>query len=512
MENLSNKELTSLQKFSSASIIEKEDGTFVMSPVDTSSVYLSILSLNRNEIKDCSFESENQEKFYTFNTSMFNEFIEKYKQFGFKFADNIKQGQAGNISLSYLTITRDFKVINQSMFNIINKSKIVIVFTKDSNKYYKEVNSVDEWNDIVENKIKDFKPLRLFIKNVSPEECCTFYLKPINAYLNSIYKSTIDKFINENNLLDVKSKEIREKYEIDLSEYLQNVSNNNFLIKVNDSKIVKIYLVEKTHLLFPNEIDDVHFYDNFSFIKRVYRFLKESDLFERIDPLDLYSKYNQNDTIDPFVFFNRKEQKNIHNIIKNTIKTSKDVILNKSDESILKNLNSFKGEIFEVVLNRDNKYSIRIREKTKSNVSVSLFDRQHNRFDNLDNQVTWFTAINEGLSFEREKTLSIFYVEDFIKKLIDKGHKSISIELEKPIPKKDRRRGFLDFVVSSKFNDEIYGQVIEFKAVYNWEKSKSIYQEQADSYDITSEIIDKYNISKSYENMYSNEVSLINLI
>jgi hypothetical protein len=208
----------------------------------------------------------------------------------------------------------------------------------------------------------------------------------------------------------------------------------------------------------------------------------------------------------------RKEQKNIHNIIRNTIKTSKDVMLNKSDESILKSLSSFKGDIFDVVLNKDNKYSIRIREKNKSNVSVSLYDRSYNKFDNVDNQVTWFTAINEGLSFEREKTLSIFYVENFIKKLIDMCHENISVELEKPIPKKDGRRGFLDFVVKSTFNGDVYGQVKEFKAVYNWDGSKKMFQEQADSYDIISEIIDSYNISKSYDDFDHNEVSLINLI
>lgn len=512
MINLSNKELVYLQKFASASIIEKEDGTFVMSPVDTSSIYLSILSLNREEIKDCSFKFENQEKFYTFNTSMFNEFIEKYKQFGFKFADNIKQGQAGNISLSYLTIKRDSKIINQSMFNIIQKSKVVIVFIKDSNKYYKEINSIQDWDNTIKDEIKDFKPIRLFIRNVSPEECCTFYLKPINAYLNLVYKSLIDNFIEENNLINVKSKEIREKYGIDLSEYLQNVSNNNFLIKVDNNQIIKIYLVEKTHLFFTNEIDDVHFYDDYSFVKREYQLLKESDIFEKINPLDLYSKYNHNNNIDPFVFFNRKEQKNIHDIIKNTIKTSKDVIVNKSDESILKKLSLFEGNIFEVFSNRDNKYSIRIKDKNKSTISVSLFDRQYNRFDNFDNQVTWFTAINDGLSFEREKTLSVFYVENFVEKLIKNGHKNISIELEKPISKKDGRRGFLDFVVTSTLNDEIYGQVIEFKAVYNWENSKSIYQEQADNYDITSEIIDKYNIKNSYDNRDHLEVELLNLI
>jgi hypothetical protein len=492
--------------------IENEDGTYIVSPLDTSAIYLTILSLNREQIGVSGFTYPNQESFYTFNTSMFNEFIESNKPLGFKFADNIKQGQAGNISLAYKTISKDYKVINQSMYNIVKKSQIVVVLIKDSQKYYLEINNLSDWNDFIQNKIKESKPLRLFIRNVSPEECSTFYLKPINAHLNSVYKGLIDNFVLKNGLVELKSREIRETYKIDLTHYLENVSNNNFPVKVEDGQIKKIYLVEKTHLFFPNEVNAIHFYDNYSFIKREYQIKTSSPLFEIIDPILLFSEYFENSIIDPMVYFMRKQQIHIDTIIKNIIKTSKDVILNYSDVKILKRLGVFTGKIFDVVVNKEGKYTVRIKEKNSSSIQVSLYDRHYNRFDNVDNQVTWFTAINQGLSFEREKTLSIFHIEDFVKKLIKKGHTNITIELEKPINKKDGRKGFLDFVIKSTFDGDTYGQVQEFKAVYNWDSLKSIYQVQADNYDITQEIIDGYNISKSYEGMNFLEVDLINLI
>lgn len=515
MRTLSNKELVELRKFASASIVEEIDGTFTMSPKDTSSIYLSILALNKKSIsKDSNFDLPNQNgDFYTFNTSMINDFIEKHKPFGFKFADNIKQGQAGNISLAFLTNTRDNKIINQDMFNIISKSEIKIVLLKDSDKFILDINSLEDWNDFVNNKIKDFTPLRLFIKNVSFPECNCFYLKPLNAYFNQIYKSLIDNFSKKNCLLELKSKEIREVFGFNISEYINNVSNNNFLVKVEEYKVSKIYLIEKTHLYFPYEIDDIHNYDNFSFIKKNYSLIKEDEIFERLDILDLYSDFYKNKNVEKLTFFNRNETKNIHNTILNNIKTSEDVILNKSDELIISKLSKHDGEIFEVTLNKMNKHNIRIKRKSDSDIEVVLYDRSYNSQDNIDNQVTWFTTINEGLSFEREKVLSIFYIEEFVENLKKIGHSNIRIELEKPINKKDGRKGFLDFFITSDSNDRKYGQVFEFKAIYRYTDSvKETCIKQSLSYDITSNIIDIQNLQESYEGLDYNEVQLLNLI
>jgi hypothetical protein len=510
MNKLTNKDLVQLQKFASASIIEETNGTFIMSPKDTSAIYLSILSLNRNLIsKHPDFELLNQDgDCYTFNTSMFNSFIDKYKSFGFIFSENSKQGHSGNVSISYLTDTRDYKIINESMYNIISKSELKIVLVKDSEKFLLDINNISDWDNFIKN-IKEYKPLRLFIKNVSAPECCVFYLKPINAYLRKIYDDLMYDFSSKKGLIKMKSKEIRETFNFEISDYYKG-SNNNYYVEADGLKLLKIYLVEKTHLYFPYDVSDIHFYDDYSFYKSTYNLHKENSIFERIDPLQLYSDNLNNKKIDPLVFFNRKHMIDIHSIIQNNIKTSKDVILNESDSNFLKKLSSFKSNIFDIVKNDEDKYIIRIKKRKDSNITVNLYDRKHKKYDNTDNQITWFFAINQGLSFEREKTLSVFFIQKFIYDLVKKGHRDIEIELEKPIQKKDGRQGFLDFVVTSKFKEYKYGQVFEFKAVYNWNEEN--HTEQVNSYDITSNIIDKYNLNSSYEKLNYNEVKLLNLI
>jgi len=514
MEKTNNKKLKSLLKFASASIIENEDGTYQMSPRDTNSIYLTILSLNKNNIFDCSNIGyiNQQEKFFSFKTSMFNDFIEKYKTNGFKFTDNIKQGQAGNISLSYFSYSHNKKLLNQDMFNIINKTEINIILTKDDNFYVESIKNLDDWNNFINNIINKYKPIRLVLKNVSGYECNSFYLKTINAHFNKVYSDVVDDFIKSFDLKEMKSKELREKYNFELKNYISNVSNNNYQVKIVKGKVEKIYLIEKSYLFLPYEIDNVQNFDKYSFIKNEFNLIKDNDIFEKVDVLKLYSLTNSNKTIDYLTFFMRSEINNIHNRIDRAIKYSKDVLLNNKDSEYIKKITNLETKIFDIVKN-NNRPIARIKSKLESKIEVVLFDRKYNKIDNRENQVSWFNVINEGLSFEREKTLSVFFIENIVDKLLNDNHSNIRIELEKPVKKFDGRSGFLDLFITSKKDGEIYGQVFEFKAIYNYSTSvQETCQEQADNYDITRNIIDKYNIKKSYYNYNNNIVELLNLI
>ncbi|MCK9446639.1 hypothetical protein M0Q50_07235 [bacterium] len=517
MNTITKKDICELQKFASASIIENVDGVFTMSTKDTNSIYLTILSLNKyliNKLSNISLKNQSN-NMYSFETSMFNSFIEKYKSNGFKFADNIKQGQAGNISLAYFSIKHNIKLLNEDMFNIINKVEIKIILTKNDSFYSLDINNIDDWDNFIKNVILEYKPIRLFLKNVSSYESNCFYLKPINAIFNKIFDESIEYFMICNGLIQMKSKEIREIYDIDLTKYISNVSNNNYQVKIINNKIDKIYLIEKTYLYLPFDNDDIYNFDKYSFIKNEFNLIEKNDIFEKIDVLKLYSYKNNNvnTNIDFLTFFFRKELKNIIKNIEKNIKTSKDVILNISDTKIIDTLSIYQPKVFDIVKNKNTKQTIRIKSLFDSNIDVILWDRSYNKYDNKEHQITWYNVIKDGLSFEREKTLSLFFIEDFITILISENHKNIKIELEKPINKKNGGKGFLDLFITSELNDIIYGQVFEFKAIYNYNsKIESESKKQSENYDITNSIIDKYNIKKSYNNYNCNDVTLLNLI
>ncbi|MFW6243369.1 MAG: hypothetical protein ACOC2W_04350, partial [bacterium] len=251
MNILHNDKLKELQRYASASIIENEDGSFTMSPKDTSAIYLTILSLNKNNIQllknftPIDYNILNQkEYFYSFKTSMFNTFISNYTKASFYFNKNDKRGGSGNISLSFPSILKDDKIINQDMFNIINKAEIKIILIKDDNKYILDINNIDDWNNFINVIIKNYKPIRLFLNNVSFPECNNFYLKPINAYFNKIYDNIVGDFIIKNKLKKVKSKFLREKFNFDISNYVSDISNNNFFVKINNGVLEKLYIFE----------------------------------------------------------------------------------------------------------------------------------------------------------------------------------------------------------------------------------------------------------------------------
>jgi hypothetical protein len=517
MRSLPNKERRELKNYASASIIEEEDGTYSISQKDTSAIYSTILALNKNSVTRINQELNiiNQEPdFYSFNTSMFNTFTDNCNKNKLILTQNSKQGNAGNISKSFFSLVKNTKIINTSMFRILNKAEIkVLVLNDDNDKFIIDIESISDWNDFLEN-IDKYKPIRLFLKNVSFPECNNFYLKPINAYITSVFKSLTDEFIKDNNLKEVKSRYIRENFGYEVSEYISGISNQNFIIDVKDNVLRKIYLVEKTQLYFPYEGNQIHNYDEYSFIKSKYKFIKNDPIFEILDVLDLYSK-KHNNTFDTKVFFLRKESSNIDSIIQKNIITSSDVLLNNNDDKYLTDLYKMEeGIVFSISKSRSGKNStVRINDFKTSNIKVTLHDRSYNKYDNINNLISWFIAINEGLSFEREKTLSVFFIERLVKFLIDNGHTDIEIELEKPVNKKDGRRGFLDLFIKSVKDGNTYGQVYEFKAVYNYnDKSKEIFEEQALGYDIIHDIIDKHNITHSYDDCNHLEVELLNLI
>ena len=510
------KENKKLLKYAQASIIEEVNGTFKISSRDTSTVYLTVLALLQDSITEVNnfkvddYDIKNQsEKFYSFKTSDFNTFMVK-TQNKFKFLDNIKQGTSGNISLSFFSSEHNNKVINQDAYNIIKKTKIQIILEKDGLYYIEDINNIIEWDNFIENTINTYIPRRIILSNVNKYEANVFYLKPINAYLNNIYDEMINVFSSKHKLLKMSGAKLR-TYDFDISEYLSGTSNDRYYVKITDNRIEKIYLLEKSHLFLFYEMESIHNFDEDSLIKKTYNIKKEHNFLERIDPIDLYSEYYNNHRIDKKKFFLRRETDKIEDIIEFNTRTNNIVLINENDEQIVKRIEKNNdNNIFEIN-NKNSQIGVFVRMKHLSDIEVTIYDRKYNKSNNIIHQLSWYNLFTK-VSFEREKTLSVLYIEKFVKILQNKGHTNIKIELEKPSKKVEGGNGFLDLLVLSNKNGKQYGQMFEFKALYNYTKNvEETCQEQADNYDIKN-IIDKNNIQESYKNLNYKKVELINLI
>ena len=532
---LSKKQQSDFQKFASATIIQDENGSYNISTKDTARGYLLCLVLNKlsillkNDIDLQTLEIKNQHTdFYQFNTSTITKFIEYCKKYNFFITTNIKQGDDGNRALAYYSLSKDNKLINKYQYNIINKSKIIILLEKSSEYSFIEINDIEDWNFFLTNIINDYTPIRLIFKNCSPSESGEFYLKPVNAMLKKTYDKLVEKYCNKHNLVSVSSANLR-LYGINISDNLSkndgvSISNERFFAKFQDDILEKVCVIEKPYLRFPFETESANFYDEYSFVKNKYFLTKENPIIEIVDIMTIFADQNRNEceNVNPLTAFLRKNTNLILKRIEDIIETSNKVLLNDADGSLKSKLISYyksenKNQIFFITKDSNNNPIVKINRKEISEVEIHYYDRDPSTFkvipkDNIENQIKYFSVIKEGLSFEREKTSGVFFIEDFVKKLKNNGHINIEVYLEKPC-KKSIGSGHLDFFVKSEKNGKIYGQVFEFKAIFG--QIKKEHEDQAENYKIIK-LIDELNITNSYDlfegNYNCNEVKLLNLI
>jgi len=529
---LTNEKLNNLQKFASASIIERNNISYKIHTNDTAVLYLSILSLIKSSIKElnddeyCLLNNKGvmyNTKMYKFNNSELTSTIEDMTNYNFYYNENIKAGTSGNTSISYFSLSKDNKLINKDMYDIINIAKIKVIVSFNDENYIISVNNLTDWQILLTDIMnKKYIPIRIFLENVGLPERNMFYLKKINAALNKEYKELREDFAKNNGLIIVKSSDLKDKYNFKISDYLEDVSNNNFIIKVENGKLKKVYVPEQALLCLPFISNTIHNYDKDSFIFYRKEMKKFTPIIEYINLNSYYAikkGLNVRDTLSLFV---RDHFDMIDSKLEEDAKSSKTLYLTDYDDTIKKAVNKLKSVFFDKHNSTDNHQNdtLIIKEQKVSNVLFRLYPRVYSTteyltskvYSNVDTQMTWFNSINSGLSFEREKMNTLLYLETFLKSLIKEGHSNIEVDLEKPILKKDGGIGFLDVIITSSFKEEKYGQVFEMKSITNYTpniKQKCI--EQAESYDIQRDIIDKNNIRKSYKDLDFLKVALLNL-
>jgi len=528
------KDFALIQESPSATIIN-EKGKFIIHTDDTARSYLFSLILNKDKIV---YDALNG--YYNFKTSDISKFNDDAKRYNFYLNDNIKQGNDGNISLSYISSSKDNKILNKDMFEIVDVAEVSIILEKDQDKFFIDITSRTDWDFFLTNILSSgYVPIRFYFKNITLVETGLFYLKIVNAKLNKIYDELIHSFSTSNNLTKMSGVDLR-SYGIEISEHINKnagLSNQRYLVKLTDNKVTKVYVIKKYHLLFPYRGADLN-YDNESLVCNLYT--SNSNLVEILNVLKLYSDKNGNTTDEKSFFLNneqsiinnsfnglikasndiklasnlksffiRKERDTIKESFQALIKTSSEVILNKSDQHYLEKLKNFDKKIFHM-----SEGYVRILPKDECNTLVNLYNRDDfklNKIDNFDTQTKWFKSTNE-LSFEREKVLSVMFIEEYVEKLKNSGHIDIEIFLEHPVNKKEGGKGYIDFIIKSTKNNITYGQSFEFKAIFNYGGQSKINSElQAENYDI-QKLIDNYNIRESYDGHNHTKVILYNLI
>ena len=530
---LTNEKLTNLHKFASASIIERNNVSYKIHTNDTAVLYLSILSLIKNSIKELSKEEyiilNNKgvvynTKMYKFNNSDFTSNIEDMINYNFYCNENIKAGTSGNTSISYFSITKDNKLLNKDMFDIINIAKIKVIVSLNDENYIISINNLTDWQILLTDIMnKKYIPIRLFLENVGLPARNMFYLKKINAFLNKTYKSLREDFAKDNGLLIVSSAVLNNTYNFKIGDFLEDISNNNFIIKVDKGELIKIYFPEQALLCLPFISNSIHNYDKDSFIFYRKEMKKFTPMIEYININDYYVSKKGLNVKDSVSLFVRDHQDMIDSKLEKDAKSSRIVYLTNYDETVKKTVTKLKSNFFTKHNSTDNiqNDTLIIKEQKVSNILFKLYPRIYSKteyltskiYSNVDTQMTWFNSINSGLSFEREKMNTLIYLENFLNSLIKEGHTNIEVDLEKPILKKDGNFGFLDVIVTSYLKGEKYGQVFEMKSITNYTantKQKCI--EQAESYDIQRDIIDSYNIKKSYKGFDLLKVALLNLV
>ena len=461
-------------------------------------------------------------------------------------------GHAGNVSLSYFTISQInqsfenlygknfYKLISKIQYDLLTNTNIYILFEKNDENFLLDCSTLTEqqFNEQLENNINNnYTPVRIIFENITPEQSLLFNTKIINRKITRhfdefIEQNYIQKYNSPNSIKTIKkmsNKEIKSKFNININEYLDKyISNERFLVTLVNNIPISIEIINTAKLYFGKvHFDTVDFdseslvnkdiqkvrYDNPIYIDKN----KNEHIVElKIRDMEYYYKMaNYNNILSkekeepngiPFwKYFFVKESKNlIYPTIKNIKNNAISFNDNEKDQNIQEHLQKLLKDssilsLHEIEHHNISDKQIIFKSKSQSDVEVKIYDRYHSTpYSNIANNLQCCLLHKSNFSFERERTLTIIFIEKFIELLKEHCHNNIEIEMESPTNTFDNNIGYLDLIIKSELNGHVFGQVFEFKA-HNLLtlKLKEEMEKQANNYNVINKL-NQLGISKYY--------------
>lgn len=480
-------------------------------------------------------------------------------------------GRAGNVSKSYFTpyynpvcmaamtslgIDSKSKILSTYQVELLKKMRAYIVMDSENDSHGILLNgkSKEEIDATIKKYVDDgYTPVRLLFENLPPEQSNLFNIKPISDIITNEVDAQISTYFTAKNMNAKKlsAYEIKNDYGVSLSEAFSNkLSNHRFWCTFHaNGDLDEIFLIPQKQLYFgfTKELDDGFHFDAHSCVKKplnkkegvisVEARNKKGERYEvDIVDLDLYRIMERNNygdlrtinngrpkeyKIDLYNYIIVKNGKTIKEAIKKAVKTSRIQSDNESDlmiTSTLKRACEQKDSTFNLIkhgikhsLNED----LRVAYKTTalSGITVEVEERQTKNVISKNDEATmhYVCLHKNNLSYEREKVLTVLFVEHAVRHLKNTGHTDIKIEFEKRVPKHDKSTGYLDLIITSDLGGERHGQVFEFKAWYLFgsDAVKKL-TEQCDNYRI-QEMMDRRGVIKTYTGDPVNVVKGVNL-
>lgn len=488
-----------------------------------------------------------------------------------------KSGPAGNLSMAYLTpylnplcvsffankgLSENSKILSTTQYDLINQTTPILYFEKEGDNefvYQIDLNKVghDEIDNVTSQLlVAGYRPIRIAFKNISPEQAVIFNLKPINTYLrDTIYKKEVEKFLGKKRgeLVTMSSKDLA-RQGINIKDILSSkFSNKRFYCLLNNEKeVTDIFLVKQKFIYFPysNKIERKPSFNDSSFanqklavnagvyyIKRKTVVSEEDISVEELDIIDILKKNNYKDInklnktnprpIDMYQFIIHDEQEKITQIIESNMMKScffsdafgdEDIKTNLRKMSVLPD-SSFKLSKIKISQSRIEDIQVTFEGLSTSGVKMYLYDRYHLiPVTNEQQGLAYVRTHKENLSFEREKVLTVMFIDNMIKKLKQEGHSDIEIYLELKVDVLNLeeltkpQNGYLDCIVSSKNAGIKYGKAYEFKA---W-ATMSLFEEeslrmQCAKYQVTDFLVKSLGCTATYDNSSISDVQGVNL-
>lgn len=445
------------------------------------------------------------------------------------------------------------KLLSQDQMDKLNEIEAYLVMDKDNInigiplKHLSKESldfAISHWKHL------GYAPVRIIFENLLPGHANAFNTKPVNDRVKVVMRNEIKKFfeIKGSRAEFLSSAHIRENYGINVQDAVKRqLSNNGFWCTFDHNEALKeIYILKYKELYFAKVNDfgqfKVQFSEN-SFVDRSVKrkddvlFLtgKNKDGVERVtevidlDVYNVFERTNYNGFLSKNAGRGKNHKINLYDYIidscgdkiEELLSSTKELSTyhgdNNDDEAVQRTLQSLSKEpnaIFSLVKTKNESTGvddlmIQIKNSAKINATVSFYDRSFTdspRRTNDNNSVINFTNLHKSnLAFEREKVMTVLFVQTALDWLKTNGHSDIYVELERPTRKTNNESGYLDCTLYSKKGGIQYGQIYEFKSWYDFElNAQTVLKLQCIGYDVKN-VINKRGVTINYsdENIHS---------
>lgn len=398
--------------------------------------------------------------------------------------------------------------------------------------------AIDHW------KHQGYTPVRIIFENLLPGHANVFNTKPVNDRVKVVMRNEIKKFFECRNLRAdfLSSAALREKYGISVQDAVKRqLSNNGFWCTFDhNDDLREVYILKYKELYFAKVNNygqyKVQFGEN-SFVDRSVK-RKDDVLFltgkskggldnivEVID-LDVYNVFERTN-YNGFLTKNAGRGKShkislydyiidscgdkIEELLSNTKALSTYHGDNQDDEyvqKVLHNLSKNTESIFSLAKTQSETTGIadlmiQLKSSAKIGATITFYDRTFSdapsKHTNENGSVINYVNLHKSnLAFEREKVMTVLFIQTALDWLKANGHADITLELEKNTRKKTGDSGYLDCTIYSTKDGVQYGQVFEFKSWYDFEaSSQEVLKNQCAGYDVKN-ALKKRNVTVNY--------------